>query len=149
MADWTRQRVWEDVAGGTLLDPVAFPLSLYRLAMAAAATRDFNSIHHNSEYARSVGAPEAFANTIFLQGMWERAVREFIGLAGRLLAFAGFSMRAFNPAGETVTVKGQVSRTWLEGEVGMVEIAIWSETSAGVTVGPGTAIVTLPRKPAP
>ena len=146
MTDWTRQRHWEDLEEGLELDPVAFPLSLYRLVMAAGATRDFNSIHHNSEVARATGAPEAYANTMFLQGMWERTVREFIGLEGRLLAFSNFRMRTFSAAGETIVVKGFVRRTWIEGGEGRADIEIWSEAGARTVVGPGTATVALPRR---
>jgi acyl dehydratase len=144
--DWSTQRYWEDISAGDEVPPVQFPLSVYRLVMEAGANRDFNSIHHNSEYARQTGAPEMYANTIFLQGMWERTVREFIGLAGTIKSLAGFRMKIFNTAGDTVVTKGTVKRTWQEGEEALVELSIWSENSQGVSVGPGTVVVTLPRR---
>ena len=144
--DWSTQRYWEDISAGDEVPPVQFPLSVYRLVMEAGANRDFNSIHHNSEYARQTGAPEMYANTIFLQGMWERTVREFIGLAGTIKSLAGFRMKIFNTAGDTVVTKGAVKRTWQEGEEALVELSIWSENSQGVSVGPGTVVVTLPRR---
>jgi hypothetical protein len=57
------------VLEGEALAPLAFPLSVYRLVVAAGANRDFNAIHHNSDYARATGAPDMYANTLFLQGM--------------------------------------------------------------------------------
>ena len=51
-----------------------------------------------------------YANTIFLQLMWERCVRDFIGLAGTIRQIKGFRMRSFNLPGDTVTVKGAVER---------------------------------------
>jgi acyl dehydratase len=144
--DWSIQRYWEDVSAGDEVPPVQFPLSVYRLVMEAGANRDFNSIHHNSEYARQTGAPEMYANTIFLQGMWERTVREFIGLAGTIKSLVGFRMKIFNTVGDTVVTKGIVKRAWQEGEEALVELSIWSENSQGVSVGPGTVIVTLPRR---
>src|SRR4051794_8153037 len=144
MTDWSRQRLWRDVRVGEPLGPVAFPLSLYRLVLAAAATRDFNPIHHNSEYARATGAPEAYANTMFLQGMWERVAREFIGLEGRLLAMRDFRMRRFAPAGVTVVVRGSVRRKWIEGPAGLVEIELCSEVEGSVTCGPGSVLATVP-----
>ena len=77
-----QERYWEDVQEGDELPSLQFPLSVYRLVMAASANQDFNSIHHNSEYAKKTGAPDMYANNIFLQGMWERTVREYIGNAG-------------------------------------------------------------------
>ncbi|MBI2316005.1 MAG: acyl dehydratase [Betaproteobacteria bacterium] len=147
--DWSKQRYWDDIEVGDEVPPVSFPLSIYRMVMAAGGNRDFNSIHHNSEYARRTGAPDMYANNTFLQGMWERTVREYIGLAGVIRKVAGFRMKIFNTVGETVVTRGRVKRRWLEGATGMLELEIWCETSKGVSVGPGTVTVTLPRREAP
>ena len=138
------QRYWDDVLEGEALAPLAFVLSVYRLVVAAGANRDFNAIHHNSEYARSTGAPDMYANTLFLQGMWERSVRDYIGLAGKIHSLKGFRMSSFNCAGDTVMVKGEVLRKWQDGKVHFVEIRLWSENSQGVSVGPGAMVVSLP-----
>jgi acyl dehydratase len=144
--DWGRQRQWDEVEEGQELRPVEFPLTVYRLVVEAGANRDFNSIHHNSEFAKASGAPEMYANTTFLLGMWERAVREFIGLRGRIHAINGFRMSSFNTAGQTVTVKGTVRRKWMDGERAMVELEVRSENDEGVSVGPGTVSVSLPKR---
>jgi len=143
-ADWERQRRWDEVEEGEELPPYAFPISVYRLVVVAGANRDFNSIHHNTEYARSTGAPEMYANNLFLQGMWERVVRQWIGLAGTIRALAGFRMTSFNTAGDVVVVRGRVARKWREGGDGLVELGMRSENSHGVSVGPGSMTVTLP-----
>lgn len=141
--------VWDDVVEGDELPPLAFPLSVYRLVMAAGANRDFNSIHHNADYARATGAPDMYANNFLLQGMWERAVRQRIGLGGVIRRLSGFRMRIFNTVGDTVVVKGRVRRTWLEDGQGFVEFELWSENSRGLSVGPGTMVATMPRAAAP
>jgi len=138
------QRCWEDVAEGEALESIAFPLTVYRLVMAAGANRDFNAIHHNSEVARASGAPEMYANNLLLQGMWERTARQYIGLAGVIRRLTGFQMRIFNTVGDTVVVKGRVARKWREDELGFVEIEMWSENAKGVSVGPGRIVATLP-----
>lgn len=144
----TAQRHFEDVAAGDDLAPIDFPLSVYRLVMAAGGNRDFNSIHHNSEYARATGAPEMYANTTFLLGMWERVVRGFIGDAGRIRSIKGFRMGSFNTAGETTTVSGTVVDTRVEGGAGLVELELVSRVGDRVTVGPGRVLVELPLRPA-
>ena len=147
--DWERPRYWEDVRAGTALEPIAYPLSVYRLVMAAGSNRDFNSIHHNSEWAQATGAPEMYANVVFLQGMWERCVREFIGVYGTIRTLSGFRMGSFNTVGDTVVVRGTVERTWLDGDaakVGYAEVRMWSSNKNGVSVGPGSVTVTLPRR---
>jgi acyl dehydratase len=141
-----QQLYWDDVKEGQELTPVDFPLTVYRLVVEAGANRDFNAIHHNSEFARASGAPEMYANTTFLLGMWERAVREFIGPLGRIHAVKGFRMKSFNVVGQTVKVKGRVRRAWLDQQGALAELEVWSENDQGVTVGPGTVTVSLPRK---
>lgn len=141
------ERFWDDVQEGELLEPIVFPLTVYRLIMAAAANRDFNAIHHNAEVARAGGAPDIYANTLFLQGMWERAVRQYIGLAGVILRQTGFRMRTFNTPGDTVVVRGRVQRKWQEGDSNLVEFSLWSESEKGITVGPGSIVARLPLRP--
>ena len=146
--DWTKQRCWEDVTEGETLPVLKFPLTIYRLVMSAGATRDYNAIHHNSEFARKSGAPDMYANGLLLQAMWERSVREYIGLAGVIRALRGFRMKIFNTVGDTVVVNGRVKRKWREGRDALLEIEMWSENSKGVSVGPGSMIVTLPSRSA-
>jgi acyl dehydratase len=142
------QRTWDSVEVGETLEPLAFPITIYRLVVAAGANRDFNAIHHNAEFARASGAPDIYANTLLLQGMWERAAREFIGLAGTIRQLRGFRMNSFNCVGETVVVRGEVVRKWREGDDGLVELRMWSENGERVSVGPGAMVVTLPLAPA-
>jgi acyl dehydratase len=137
---------WEDLREGDPIPPLRFPLSVYRLVVAAGANRDFNAIHHNTEHARATGAPEMYANTMFLQGMWERALREAIGPAGVIRSLSGFRMRRFNTVGDTVTVRGRVARRWREGGLGLVEFEMWSENRGGVSVGPGRMVAALPLR---
>jgi acyl dehydratase len=142
--DWSEQRYWEDVEEGAAVPAVAFPLTVYRLVVEAGANRDFNSIHHNSEYARASGAPEMYANTGFLLGMWERTVREFIGVGGAIRRIAGFRMRRFNTVGHTVVVRGRVKSKRRENGDALVELEVWSELGDDITVGPGVVTVALP-----
>ena len=144
--DWTEQRYWEDVTEGEALPTLKFPLTIYRLVMSAGATRDYNAIHHNSAFANKSGAPDMYANGLLLQAMWERSVREFIGLAGVIRALRGFRMKIFNTVGDTVVVNGKVRRKWREGKDALLVIEMWSENSKGVSVGPGSMVVTLPSR---
>lgn len=141
---------FEDVAVGEQLPEVTIPLTVYRLVMAAGSNRDFNSIHHNSDYARGTGAEEMYANTSFLMSSWERLVRDWCGATGRIRAVRGFRMRSFNYVGTTMRVLGEVTTTRLEqtadGPVGVVEVAVRCEGPAGVTVGPGSVEVLLPLR---
>jgi len=144
--DWSQQRYFEDVNEGDEVPPVVFPMTVFRLVVEAGANRDFNQIHHNTPVTQRQGAPDMYANNVFIQGMWERTVREYIGLGGRFKKTGPFRMRIFNNVGETVVTKGTVKRKWVEGDEHLVELEILSEHSRGISVGPGPVVVTLPSR---
>ncbi|HRC62154.1 MAG: MaoC family dehydratase N-terminal domain-containing protein [Dehalococcoidia bacterium] len=144
--DWGQQRYWEDVNEGDEVPPVIFTMTVFRLVVEAGANRDFNQIHHNTPVTQAQGAPDMYANNVFIQGMWERCVREYIGLQGRFKKTGPFRMRIFNNVGETVVTKGTVKRKWVEGGEHLVELEIVSEHSRGISVGPGPVVVTLPSR---
>lgn len=139
-------RYFEDVEVGEDLPILSLPINVYRMVMSAGATRDFNAIHHNSEYARASGAEEIYANSGFLLGMWERCVRDWMGQEGVMKSIHGFSMKAFNYVGETTSVIGRVVSADVINDEGVVTVELRSENSRGLTVGPGTVTVVLPRR---
>jgi len=120
---------------GTELPDVTFPITLYRLVMVAGANRDFNAIHHNRDYARTTGAPDAYANTLFLMGMWERAIDQWTNSRGRIVAIRGFRMSRFNTAGSTAVVSGTVKAT--DADRSLVTFAVGTSDGDQCTVGPG------------
>jgi acyl dehydratase len=140
----SRQRSFSDVVVGEELPPVEFPLTVYRLVVAAGGNRDFNSIHHNTAYAQATGAAEMYASTFFLMGTWERLVRDYIGPAGTIRSISDFRMRRFNLAGSTVQVRGRVRDARPDGDRGIVTLEVESVVDGQVTVGPGTVEVTVP-----
>lgn len=139
-----RQRVAGDLTVGEVLAPVSFALPVLRLVMEAGVNRDFSLIHHNTEAARSGGAPEMYANTLFLQSMWEVLARNFVGCGGTIKQITGFRMGSFNCAGDTVTVRGYVDSVTNGDQEAIVELRVWSENRQGVSVGPGTVTVGIP-----
>lgn len=145
MINHKQQVYWDDISLGDELPPQEFPLSAFRLVMAAGSNRDFNSIHHNTEYAQSTGAPEMYANNFFLQGMWEKTVRNYIGLGGVIKSLKGFRMSSFNIVGDTVRTKGKVKSKWQENGENFLELEVWSENATGISVGPGTIVATVPN----
>lgn len=146
MADWSKQRYWDDIKEGDELDPIDYDMTVWRLVLEAGANRDFAPIHHNTEIAQSQGAPEMYANNVFIQSWWERAVREYIGLDGQIRKVGPFRMKIFNVVGETSTTRGRVLRKWQENGDNLVELEIWTESPKGTSVGPGPVIATLPAR---
>ncbi len=131
----------ESVSVGDELPPIAIPITLQRLVMEAGANRDFSLIHHDRDVARSTGANDAYMNTFFIAGMFERLLREWMGDGGRLNKISNLRMKVFNVVGDTVTFGGRVCE--LLGDEQQVVLDLWSETQNGTTVT-ATATVTLP-----
>ena len=114
---------------GDQLPEISIPITLHRLVMEAGANRDLSMIHHDAKMAQATGAPDAYANTFFLMGLFERQLREFIGLNGRIKKIGPMQMKTFNCVGDVLTVKGNV--TEIEG--GTVSVEQWIESDRGVT----------------
>jgi hypothetical protein len=144
--DWSLQRYVEEVAVGDEIPPLAIHLTIARLVVEAGGNLDFSRVHHNAAVAHAAGAPDMYANNVFIQGWWERAVREYIGLAGRVRRVGPLRMRVFNTVGETVVTRGVVRRVWEEDGEHLVELEMRSEISRGVSVGPGPVVVSLPSR---
>ena len=142
MARWDEQLYFEDVSVGNEIPPVSIPLTLQRMVMEAGANRDFSSIHHDAEAARATGAPNPYMNSYFIMAMFERALREWMGLRGEIKRIGPFRMQIFNCVGDVVTFKGKVKDKHEEDGKCIVTLDIWSETHKGQTVT-GVATVTL------
>ena len=146
MADWSEQPYWEDVEEGAPVPEVRFPLTVHRLVVHAGANHDFAPIHHNADVARAQGAPDMYVNNVFLLGMWERAVQEFIGLDGVIRQIGPFRMTRFTVVGQTAVVGGSVKRKWRdEAGAGCLELAMRTSVPDGDTVV-GGVVVSLPTR---
>ncbi len=132
------ERTIETVAAGDAIGPFSIPITLQRLVMEAGANRDFSLIHHDRDVARATGAPDAYMNTFFIAGMFERLLREWMGDRGKLHSIKNLRMKIFNAVGDTVTFRGRVES--VDASSGQVRIDLWSETDKGQTV---TAVATV------
>ena len=100
--------------------------------MEAGANRDMSLIHHDTGVAQATGAPDAFANTYFLMGMFERLMRDWIGPKARIRKIGPLRMMIFNAVGDTVTFKGVVEG--VESGSRLAVLDLWAESHRGKTV---------------
>jgi hypothetical protein len=110
-----------DIAAGAELPAIAIPITLQRLVMEAGANR-----------AQATGAPDAFASTFFLMGMFERLMREWAGPKARIRKIGPLRMMVFNAVGDTVHFKGTVES--VDEAAGTVTLDMWVESERGKTV---------------
>ena len=117
---------------GDTLPEISIPITLQRLVMEAGANRDLSLIHHDTKVAQATGAPDAFANTFFLIGMFERLMREWAGPQARIRNIGPLRMMIFNAVGDTVQFKGVVES--VDAASGRVSLDMWVESERGKTV---------------
>ena len=135
---------FEDVAVGDVVPVFDLPLTVQRMVMEAAANRDYAPIHSDRELSIAAGAPDMFANVMFLQAIFEATLRTWMGSSGRLRRLA-FDMQGFNLAGTVVEAEGVVSATKVIDDSGLIELDVWLGTR-GARNAVGTAEVTLPMR---
>ncbi len=144
--DWSVQRYFEDVSEGDEAPPVVINLTVQRIVEWASATHQFHPIHHNTRFVQKEGAPDMYANNVTCQSWWERTVREYIGLDGKIKKVGPIRIRIFNIPGDAVATTGIVRRKWQEGGENLIELEMWSEHDRGISVGPAPVIVALPSR---
>ena len=120
------------VKAGEELPAISIPITLQRLVMEAGANRDLSLIHHDGEVAKATGAPDAFANTYFLMGMFERLMRQWAGPRARIRKIGPLRMMIFNAVGDTIAVKGIVES--VDADAGTAILQMWVESDRGKTV---------------
>lgn len=121
-----------DIVAGAELPAIAIPITLQRLVMEAGANRDLSLMHHDTKVAQATGAPDAFANTFFLMGMFERLMRDWVGPKARIRKIGPLRMIIFNAVGDTVHFKGVVES--VDQATGTVTLDMWVESQRGKTV---------------
>jgi acyl dehydratase len=126
-------------AEGDAVTPYDVTLTLQRLVMEAAASRDFATIHFDPEAARASGAKDVYANTTFIETILEAAIRSWAGPAARLRMLE-FAMKDFNCAGDVITAGGMVNRVRHTD----VDADLWIDGPRGRTVT-GSATVRFPE----
>ena len=140
MVDWSRQITIDDVVAGSEIPEISIPVTLQRLVMEAGSNRDLSLIHHNKEVAQSTGATDAYMNTFFIIGLFERMLREWMGTRGRLKKIGSLQMKSFNVVGDVVHCRGKVTS---KQDDGTVNLDIRMENQERVTVT-AVAVVNLP-----
>ena len=134
-----------DVAVGTKLPAQTFRVSRFDLVRYAGASGDFNLIHWNERFAKSVGLPDVIAHGMFTMAEAARVVTDWLGDPGQL---EDYSVRFTRPvpvadddAGSLIEVSGEVTEL-LDG--GRAKIMLTATHEGQKVLGNAWAIVRLP-----
>ncbi|WP_067964526.1 MaoC family dehydratase [Nocardiopsis trehalosi] len=105
---------YADVEVGTELPEQVYPVRRVDLIRYAGASGDFNPIHWNERFAKSVGLPDVIAHGMFSMAEAGRLVTDWTGDPG---ALAEYSVRFSAPVivpdddkGAEITVSGVVKQ---------------------------------------
>jgi acyl dehydratase len=98
---------WSSIKKGLELEPLAFEVSYSTLARHVVGTRDLLRMHHDPPYAKEVGAPNIFLNTMWYQAFIGRYITDWAGYDAFLRKLT-VKMRAHGCPGDTLTIFGSV-----------------------------------------
>lgn len=139
---------FDDVHEGMPLPPVVRETSVMQLVEYAGASRDFYIIHHDRDYARSIGLPDIIIQGSLKSAFLGQLVTGWMGEWGTLKSLE-VQYRGIDVPGQPLTAKGTVTRAYMEGGEGHLDCDIWLENADGERTTRGRATVVLPsRRPA-
>jgi acyl dehydratase len=115
-----------EVTPGQRLEQVVQTIERADLVRYAGASGDFNPIHWNDEWARSVGLPGVIAHGMFSMGVAARMVSAFARDPAAIKRLRVRFASMIQP-GQTMTVSGEVA----EVSGGRVRIRYWGEDENG------------------
>jgi acyl dehydratase len=138
-----RSLSFDEIEVGDEIPTFEMALTVQRMVMDCGVNRDFAPIHHDREIAQSLGAPDMFVNTLFLQGVYEAAVREWVGLDARVVAIR-FRMHTFNCAGDMLLCSGKVVEKNLDDDGrSLVTLDVQTDTPRAGTTTSGQVVISL------
>ena len=104
---------YDEVEVGTQLPARSFPVSRATLVRYAGASGDFNPIHWNEAFARSVGLPDVIGHGMFTMAEAIRVVTDWLGDPGAVVEYGvRFTKPVVVPndeAGAVIEVTGKVA----------------------------------------
>lgn len=99
---------WSEIEAGHRLPPIRLELTVRRIVLTPAYTYDPFPGHFDVEFARAIGHPSIFMNTMPLLGLLDRLVTDWAGPDTFILKHA-IALRSPAYAGTTLTVDGTIT----------------------------------------
>jgi hydroxyacyl-ACP dehydratase HTD2-like protein with hotdog domain len=136
---------YEDVNTGDEVPALSVTVDETQMFFFSAATYNGHRIHYDKDWARDAeGYDDVLVHGPLQAALLSRALTDWIGGAGRLVAFS-VQNRAVAHPGQELTFGGVVTG---KRENGLVDLDIFCKRGDEVLM-PGTATVALPSKAAP
>ncbi|MEU3306863.1 MaoC family dehydratase [Nocardiopsis sp. NPDC055551] len=135
---------YDEVETGALLPERTFPVRRLDLVRYAGASGDFNLIHWNERFAKSVGLPDVIAHGMFTMAEAGRVITDWAGDPGGVVDYSvRFSAPVVVPDdddGAEITVGGKVKS---KNDDGTVTVALTARSGGAKVLAKATAVVRL------
>jgi acyl dehydratase len=121
-----------------------FPVSRADLVRYAGASGDFNPIHWNERFAKSVGLPDVIAHGMFTMATAVRVVTDWAGDPGAVVEYGVRFTRPVavaDPDGAVLTVQGAVRAIR---DDGLVEVDLTTTVDGQTVLAKARAVVRPP-----
>lgn len=137
----------DDVELGIEIPPLAKgPITVMDMAKFASMNGDFSPVHYDNKFAMEIrGFPAAIVHGLQVVTYLSQLLTDWIGPEGTLKKFTS-QVRAPTFAGDTLTMKGKVTKKYTKDSGNYLECEVWGEKQDGTVVVNGSATVTLPSK---
>jgi acyl dehydratase len=135
-----RKLYFEAIRVGDELPALAkTPIDRVQLARYAGASGDFNPIHVDETYAKSIGMPSVYAPGMLVVGFLGQLVSDWA--RGAQLRRYGVRFIKMVWPGDTVVCKGRVTDKWGEAGRYFSELDLWAENQKGELVLKGQSLI--------
>ena len=135
---------FDEVEIGQELAPCPIPITPTLIVSTAIASRDYQDVHHDRDLAIQRGSPDIFMNILTSGGLCARYVTDWAGPEA-LMRNLKIRLGVPNYPYDTMTMEGQVKEKTLQGETGLVTVAVRGYNRLGSHVT-GTIELELPAR---
>lgn len=137
-----RKLYFESIRVGDELPALAkAPVDRVQLSRYAGASGDYNPVHVDEVYAKSIGMPSVYAPGMLIMGMLGQLISDW-ARGGQLRRYGVRFIKMVWP-GDTVVCKGRVSDRHGTGGRYFVEIDLWAENQRGELLMKGQSVIQL------
>jgi acyl dehydratase len=130
---------------GTEIPGQDFHISRFDLVRYAGASGDFNPIHWNERFAKSVGLPDVIAHGMFTMATAARVLTDWAGDPAAVVEYGVRFTRPIvvaDPEGAKLTVAGKVTGVR---DDGLLEVDLTATVDGQTVLAKARAVVRAPR----
>jgi len=141
----TEQLYYQDVTVGDEVTPLVKQPTTRQLVMWAGVVGDYLPIHYDKDFAQSRGLSGVIVHGQLVGAFLGQLMTDWIGERG-VLRKLSCNYKGMNYPGEAVTLRGKVTKKYIQDGQHYVECSLWAENAKGEKTASGMAIVILPSR---